>query len=136
MEESGLWEPVWMARDGSVQEIDPGWREDFRYPALSPDGSRLAVNILQGGEIQVWIKQLDRGPLSKFTFSQGFNIRPSWTPDGQTVAFATGRGATRDLFVRPADGSTLAGPLLEADANLEEVAYSPDAMPLSTLSTA
>ena len=125
--QSGLWQPVWVTRAGAVQEIDSGWRGgDFRFPALSPDGSRLAVNITQGGESQVWIKQLDQGPLSKFTFSQGFNTRPAWTPDGQTVAFVSSRGENLDLFARRADGSTLARPLLEQDANLEEVAYSPD----------
>ena len=125
-QELGQWEPVWVTREGAVQEIDPGWRDDIRFPALSPDGNRLAVTIIQAGESQVWIKQLDQGPLSKFTFSQGFNLRPAWTPDGLTVAFASSRGESVDLFARRADGSALARPLLEQDGNLNEVVYSPD----------
>ena len=125
-QELGQWQPVWVTREGAEQEIDPGWREDIRFPAPSPDGSRLAVNITQAGESQVWIKQLDQGPLSKFTFSQGVNSRPAWTPDGLTVAFVSSRGEAPDLFARRADGSALARPLLEQDGSLNEVVYSPD----------
>ena len=81
-----LAELVWVTRDGIAAEIDPGWTEDFGAPRFSPDGTHLAVTITENNEQQIWIKQLDRGPLAKLTFEAG-NFRPAWTPDGQWVAF-------------------------------------------------
>ena len=53
--------------------------------ALSPDGRRVAVGVgLVAGKLDIWIKQLDRGPFTRLTFG-GQNRRPAWSPDGRTV---------------------------------------------------
>ena len=40
---AGKEELVWVTRDGKAQSVDPDWQGYFGYPALSPDGTRLAV---------------------------------------------------------------------------------------------
>ena len=122
----GLAEVVWVTRDGTAEEIDPGWTGDFTNPKLSPDGKQLAVEILANDETQIWIKQLDQGPLSKLTFVGASNGRPAWTPDGRSVAFVSLRGNNADLYVRRADGSAEAELLLDEEGNVPQVAYSPD----------
>jgi serine/threonine-protein kinase len=77
---------------------------NFSTLALSPDGTRLAVSMTGPGGLDVWIKQLDRGPLSRLTFPDGADHRVAWTPDGQSVTFITERGENRDLYVKRADG--------------------------------
>ncbi len=123
---SVLAELVWVTRDGAAEEIDPGWTGDFQWPKLSPDGTKLAVTINANNENQIWIKQLDRGPLPKLTFTGTRNFRPAWTPDGRSVAFVSNRGDNLDLYVRRADGSGQAELLLHQDRNIWGVTYSPD----------
>ena len=122
-----LSELVWVSREGAVESVDPAWTGDFRSPALSPDGTRLAVDI-QGTESRdIWVKQLDRGPSLKLTFEGTRNEYPTWTPDGESVTFFSNRnGDSFDLWTKRADGSAQA--VLEADREegLAAVLWSPD----------
>ncbi|MCH7875993.1 MAG: PD40 domain-containing protein [Gemmatimonadetes bacterium] len=122
----GLAELVWVTRDGTAEEIDPGWTGDFLWPKLSPDGTHLAVSISANDGPQIWIKELDRGPLPKLTFRGSLNFRPEWTPDGRSVAFVSDRGNNSDLYVRLADGSGPAELLRDEERDIWEVTYSPD----------
>jgi Tol biopolymer transport system component len=121
-----LAELVWVTRDGTAEEVHPGWNDTFQDLALSRDGAHLAVSIVTGGETQIWIKQLDRGPLSKLTFDGVLNFRPAWTPDGNSVAFVSTRGGNRDLYFRRADGTALAEMLRDEERDMQEVLYSDD----------
>jgi serine/threonine-protein kinase len=104
--------PVWVGRNGGMQPVDPGWdvvgNSTYSSVALSPEGGRLAISMFRDGVWDVWIKELDSGPLSRFTFEGTFNRRPTWAPDGETVYFLSGRGGNSDLWSRPADGSRAA----------------------------
>jgi len=124
--QAGSNELVWVSREGAVEEVDAGWSGLFFDPAISPNGEQLAIRILGDGESQIWIKQLNRGPLAKLTFEPLSNIRPSWTPDGRTVVFLTDRGANWDLFRRRADGSVVAEPVLDEEVPLLDVLFSSD----------
>jgi serine/threonine-protein kinase len=121
-----LAELVWVTRDGTAEEIDPGWTGTFTWPKLSPDGTQLAVSIAANNEEQIWIKQLDRGPLPKLTFAGSLNYRPAWTADGRSVAFVSAGGGTRGLYVKRADGTAPAELLLDEERPIDEVTYSPD----------
>ncbi|HSW28216.1 MAG TPA: BTAD domain-containing putative transcriptional regulator [Longimicrobiales bacterium] len=113
-------ELVWIARNGAIQRVDPDWR--FASPrrmsgfALSPDGRRLAIGIRSDEGDDIWIKELDRGPLIRLTTDPGEDLRPSWTYDGESVLFISfipGSMADQvDLYVRRADGTGAAEPVL------------------------
>ncbi len=119
-------ELVWVTRDGTAEPIDPGWTGDFETPALSPDGTQLAVTIVQDDGEQLWIKQLDRGPLSQLSYTATRNYRPAWSPDGLAVAFVSIRGDNRNLYVGRADGSAGVELLREGEPAINEVHFSPD----------
>jgi Tol biopolymer transport system component len=124
---------VRVSREGAVSPIDTAWRGPFNSLAVSPDGRRVAVGVgLETGKLDIWIKELDRGPFTRLTFG-GRNRRPAWSPDGRTVAFihdtgtgATARGSTSVVYQRPVDGSTPQRPLARLDRQIQEVAWSPD----------
>jgi serine/threonine-protein kinase len=122
-------EMVWVDRRGGVEPVDPDWT--FRAGAqagvsLSPDGSRLAMSI-SGDGIHLWIKQLDRGPLTRLTFEGGSNRRAVWTPDGSRLRFISNRGdGGFDVWEKRADGSAEARLLLDLSPEIFEIIQSPD----------
>jgi serine/threonine-protein kinase len=119
-------EMVWVTRDGTAEEIDPGWTGNFRSLALSPDGTQLAVSIFQNNEQHIWVKQLDRGPLPMLTSEGTSNDRPAWTPDGRAVTFSSNRDGASDLHKRRADGSAFAELLLRDERLIGRSIYSED----------
>jgi serine/threonine-protein kinase len=122
-------ELVWVDRNGTAEVIDPGWSADFEYVDLSPDGKRLAVSIEGDGdddEHQIWVKELDRGPLPKLTFQGSNNYRGEWTPDGGSIAFISNRAGKNDFWIKRSDGSAAAELLLDSDEDAWEVTWSPD----------
>ncbi len=61
-----------------------------RYPALSPDGTRVAFawDGGQAGRLSLYIKQpYTESPL-QITDSAGSDAFPTWSPDGSTIAFS------------------------------------------------
>jgi serine/threonine-protein kinase len=74
----------------------------------------------------LWIKDLEHGPLTRFTLSGGINRRPSWSPDGETVYFLSNRSGSQDFWRRPADGSRPAELLLDREGAVQEAFMAPD----------
>jgi serine/threonine-protein kinase len=119
---------VWRDRNGVVTEVDSTWSVDFSANALSPDGTRLATGIRDAeGRLQVWIKQLDRGPRTRLTFAGTNNFAPAWTPDGRAVAFVSSQtGGSSDLYLQRADGGAEATLLLHVPQPIAQAIWSPD----------
>jgi eukaryotic-like serine/threonine-protein kinase len=97
---------VW--RDESGAELGAiGNSALYSNPALSPDGQRLAVDIQESGAKarDIWIFDLVRGSRARFTSDPAEDFNATWSPDGTRIAFSSDRKGTRDLYVKPADGS-------------------------------
>jgi serine/threonine protein kinase/Tol biopolymer transport system component len=94
---------VWVSRNGTEQTIDAPVHS-YVNPRLSPDGRRIAVGITEQ-ERQVWLYDLSRGTLTRFTFQGNNNLDPLWTPDGKRIVFTSNKEGTRNLFWQLADGS-------------------------------
>jgi len=124
--ESEEWvRPVWVSRDGSAQVIDPDWSGRMYFPSLSPDGSRVAVDMLTESN-DVWVKQLDTGPQLRLTRHESGGSRAAWTPDGDGVSFFSRRGGNEDVWTKRADGSGSAELTFDGVASVHEVLWSPD----------
>jgi eukaryotic-like serine/threonine-protein kinase len=65
---------------------DPGY---LSAPYLSPDGRYAMVAVLPPGQKnqKLWLYDLNRGTASPFTFGEGDDAYPAWSPDSQQVAF-------------------------------------------------
>jgi serine/threonine-protein kinase len=121
----GTQEVVWVGRNGTATPVAAGWSGLIGDPALSPDGRRLAVSTRELAS-HVWIKELGQGPLSKLTVEGRNNVRPAWSADGRSVAFASDRAANRDVYQQLADGSRPATLLLDVERPVEEAVFSRD----------
>ncbi len=128
-DEGGLM-PTWVDRRGVATRVDSTWALAPGANiglSISPDGSRLAINTLNEGTTDVWVKQLDRGPLTRLTFDGERNFRPMWTPDGRSLTFLTNRDSpSYDVYQRRADGSDTARKILDLEGRITEGFWAPD----------
>ena len=91
---------------GRADPVDgPGGEDSSRLRAVaghysnirfSPDGQRLAMDIREGKEQDVWVYEWGRDTLSRLTFDPGEDTTPVWTPDGRRIAFASDAGGQGD----------------------------------------
>lgn len=104
----------------------------YAWPRLSPDGSRLALDILETGNRDVWSYDLKRHALTRLTFNPADDRRPLWTRDGQRVVFTSLRDGQFNLFWQAADGTGQAERLIShPNPGRTAFSFSPDGKKLA-----
>lgn len=92
-------------------------RRFYRHPRVSPDGTQVAVQITETLQSErrwsIWVYDLSGdAAIRRLTqLSDGNNVRPVWTPDGERITFASDREGPTAIYWQPADGSGPAEPL-------------------------
>jgi serine/threonine protein kinase/Tol biopolymer transport system component len=98
-------ELVWFDRTGARLRAIPN-SDNYRDFALSPDEKAVAAGDSQlSRQSAIWLFDLVRDTVSRLTSTTA--AVPTWSPDGQRVAFAasTGKdGGIKQLYARRADG--------------------------------
>jgi eukaryotic-like serine/threonine-protein kinase len=115
---------VWVTRNGTEQPMAADARA-YVYPRLSPDGRRVGVGITEE-ESQVWLYDLSREKLDRFTFEGHVNLNPVWTPDGKWIAIQSNREGPLNIFWQRADGSGGLEHLIASEYNNFPMSFSPD----------
>jgi TolB protein len=126
---SGAKEPCWSPGGGGlfwtrlgvlwVVDLSPGGNGDHiqltsnadggtsdEAPAVSPLNNRIAFHTILNGESNRSIATAPFGGpavVTRLTTSSTDNRWPTWSPDGQEIAFTAG-AAPREILVIPADG--------------------------------
>ena len=101
---------VWVDREGREEAL-PLPPRAYEHPRLSPDGTDVAVRVVEDGTQDIWVMDLARLSGSRITF-EGTNFFPTWSPEGTQLAF--GDNATNRLLRAQADGTGVIDELLEA----------------------
>ena len=121
----GLRQLVWLDRSGK----DIGKAGDLLSASsveLSPDGRRVALHQQVNQNIDVWLLELGRGVLSRFTFDPASDIFPIWSPDGSRIVFVANRKGPFDLYQKPAIGAGTEESLLATAQDKGPTDWSPD----------
>jgi serine/threonine protein kinase len=64
-------------------------------PALSPDGSTLAVAGFDLGAVDIWLIDFESGQHTRLTYDDSTKeVLPRWSPDGKVIAYAKTTGST------------------------------------------
>ncbi|MDA2923602.1 winged helix-turn-helix domain-containing protein [Acidobacteria bacterium AH-259-L09] len=96
---------VWVNREGQEEPLAADPQPYYRWPRVSPDGTRLALTVADSGNWDVWIHDLVRETPTRLTFDPARDDRPLWTLDGLRVVFSSSRdGGHYNLFWKSADG--------------------------------
>ena len=77
------------------------------YPAISPDGKRLAYSARESSKVSafhVFVRELPSGKPLQLTKGDAGDIAPVWSPDGGTLAFLRVEDGNTQCIVIPADG--------------------------------
>jgi eukaryotic-like serine/threonine-protein kinase len=94
---------VWLDRGGARTGAVGQPANGLWYPALSPDGRRVAGEILENNNMDVWVSDILRGTRLRLTAHAATEILPVWAPEGDEVAFSSYRAGNTDIFVRRPD---------------------------------
>ena len=103
-------------RDRTGKET-PAMEEEAEYlnTWLSPDGRRLVYDLTEVGDVgDIWIRDMERGTRTRFTYEKEREFAPIGSPDGRRIVYTVQRKFW-DLFVKDASGGGEPALLLETD---------------------
>ena len=66
------------------------------YPAISPDGTKLAYSLQRGGSREIWVRDLKSAQENAISASIGPSFNPNFSPDGNELLY---RAAERQTSV-------------------------------------
>jgi Tol biopolymer transport system component len=117
----------WKDRNGDViSEVgEPG---RLYAVELSPDGN-LAVVVIgdpETGSGDLWILELERGLLTRFTSDEGNEFAPLWSPDGSEIVYTSSDAGIYRLVRKAVEGSGAGEVILEAEDNRLVRDWGPD----------
>jgi len=102
----------WFDRNGkSVGPVGPD--ENSYDVSLSPDQKKIALCFFFTSTADIWLVELARGVTSRMTSNPATDRRPTWSPDGAQLVFASNRDGQSNLYREPSTGSGEANLLLK-----------------------
>ena len=94
----------WIDRTGKMELLRSA-AVNWSNPSFSPDGRRLAIDIHDGSQTDVWVYELARDTLSRLTFDRTDDVRPVWSPSGRYIIYSSARSGALNLYLQRSDGT-------------------------------
>jgi Tol biopolymer transport system component len=122
---AGNMQLTWVDRTGKTIGTAGDPSATTLYPELSPDGRRVALDRTVQANRDVWLLDLVRGGMARFTFDAAQDTNPVWSPDGR-IAFGSNRNGTFNPYVAPSSAPGTEQALLETPGIKVVQDWSPD----------
>ena len=128
--DAGMQQLVWRDRAGKRVGTIGQPQAGIQSPALSLDGTRVAVRGFENENWDIWIHDATRGSKTRLTFHPAAEDNPTWLPSGEAISFSSSRNGNMDLFLKSANGRGEAEVLRATEGNEYGFQWSRDGMHL------
>jgi dipeptidyl aminopeptidase/acylaminoacyl peptidase len=108
---------AWFDRGGRRVEV-LGETADYLVPRLSPDGRRVAMDMVDGvtHRRDIWLCDLEKHAWTRFTTDPSSASHPAWSHDGRYVVFSSTRAAPEvGLYAKAVEGTAKEDLLYQSD---------------------
>ena len=78
--------------------------DKYLGPRLSPDGTRLALNVVDSVS-SIWVVDLARGIRNRLSSNTSSQFTPLWTSDGTQLVYGANRNGVMSFYRKAADGT-------------------------------
>jgi len=117
-------ELLWVDRRGREEPLGaPSY--PYVYPRLSPDGKHVALDVA-GVDRDIWIWDVSRKVLERFTDDPAEDMLPAWSLDGRHVAFGSSRLGVANVFWQASDRRGDPERLWESERLQQPMLFAPD----------
>ena len=82
--------------------LTTGEQGSYSQPALSPDGTRVAVIRNDQGKTHVWVLDVATSKATQITSDAASHTSPVWSPDGKQIAYIANQN---EVYRKASDGS-------------------------------
>ena len=112
-------------RASRASDLEPG---AYVEPSFSPDGRHVAlVREVSPEESDIWVLELDRMILTRFTQGPGNHHSANWSPDGRWIAYSTDADGAWNIYKKPFPGGGTPEPVVTGPAPFKNLqGWSPD----------
>jgi WD40 repeat protein len=119
----------WMDRTGALTTLRAEPAEWYNAE-FSPDGRRIALDIREGGQTDIWVHDWSRGSLNRITSGAMNEEFPVWTPDGARLVYRSFKSSTdsygNTISWKRSDGTGDAQVLIHSTAALLPGSWHPN----------
>ena len=80
-------------------------RYNAYFEQLSPNGQMLVLTAFRAATADLWLLDVRRDVLSRFTSDDATELNPVWSPDGTELLFTSNRGGFYNMYKKAIAGS-------------------------------
>ena len=95
-------------------------------PAVSPDGSRVAMILSKSGSPDLWVGNVDGSGMKRLTDTKELEASPCWSPDGSRICFTSTESGRAALYTVSAGGGAMTKLRTGGVTQCTEPDWSPD----------
>jgi Tol biopolymer transport system component len=113
---------IWLDRSGK-KIATAGEPNYFSSPRISPDGKRIVLvrHETHSEEGDIWLLDLEKNNMSRFTFKPEIYNTPIWTPDGKGILYST-----MDVYRKDSSGTGKETRIFKSPVGTNPTSITPD----------